>query len=304
MSEKLTVLIPCKNERKNIRPCIESLRNVADEILVADSGSTDGTQDIVRSIGGCRLIEREFLNYASFKNWAIPQAAHRWVLVVDADERVTEQLTAEIKNVLTDPPDHLDGYWISFRAYFMGHPLRYAGWNTAALRLIRRDRCRYESRRVHEEIQVDPNRAGRLRSKLLHFSFWTYDEYFAKYVRYTRWGAEEMRDRGKRAGTYSLLVRPFARFLQLYVLRRGFLDGLPGLQICILMAFFNTFVKQARLWEMEHALPQPDPVAESLQENRDTAVRVRCEDPTEPQHPTSERSELRAQRRLPESANV
>ncbi len=304
MSEKLTVLIPCKNERKNIRHCIESLRNVADEILVADSGSTDGTQDIVRSIGGCRLIEREFINYASFKNWAIPQAAHDWVLVVDADERVTEQLTAEIKKVLTNPPDQLDGYWISFLTYFMGHPLRYAGWNTAAFRLIRRDRCRYKSRRVHEEIQVNPHRAGRLKNKLLHFSFWTYDEYFAKYVRYTRWGAEELRGRGKRASTYSLLVRPMARFLQLYVLRRGFLDGLPGLQICILMAFFNTFVKQARLWEMECALPQPDPDAESLQEHQVTAVCAPCEDPTEPQHPTSDRSELRSQRRLTVSANA
>ena len=304
MSQKLTVLIPCKNERKNIRHCIESLRNVADEILVADSGSTDGTQDIVRSIGGCRLIEREFINYASFKNWAIPQAAHDWVLVVDADERVTEQLTAEIKKVLTNPPDHLDGYWISFRAYFMGHPLRYAGWNTAAFRLIRRDRCRYQPRRVHEEIQVDPNRAGKLKSRLLHFSFWSYDEYFAKYVQYTRWGAEEMRDRGKRASTDSLLVRPIARFLQLYVLRRGFLDGLPGLQICILMAFFNTFVKQARLWEMEYALPQPDPDAVSLQENQVTAVCVPCDDQTEPQDPTWERSELRSQQELTASANA
>jgi (heptosyl)LPS beta-1,4-glucosyltransferase len=88
----LTVLIPCKNERLNIKDCIESVRGIADEILIADSGSTDGTLEIVRGLGGCRIIEREYVNSANFKNWAIPQAKHEWVLVVDADERVTPEL--------------------------------------------------------------------------------------------------------------------------------------------------------------------------------------------------------------------
>ena len=92
MTAKLTVLIPCKDERRNIRACIESVQAIADEILIADSGSTDGTLDIVRDIGGCRIIEREYINSANFKNWAIPQARHEWVLVVDADERVTPEL--------------------------------------------------------------------------------------------------------------------------------------------------------------------------------------------------------------------
>src|SRR6185295_2095577 len=108
----VTVLIPCKNERMNIRPCIEPARLVADEILVADSGSTDETMDIVREIGGCRLIEREFVNYTDFKNWAIPQASHPWVLVVDADERVTPELAAEIRRVIRHAPDDVDGFWV------------------------------------------------------------------------------------------------------------------------------------------------------------------------------------------------
>ena len=86
---KLTVLIPAKNERLNIRPCIESARAIADEILVADSGSTDGTLDIISRIGGCRVIERELIDFSDFKNWAIPQATHPWVLILDADERIT-----------------------------------------------------------------------------------------------------------------------------------------------------------------------------------------------------------------------
>ena len=87
MANSLSIIIPCKNERRNIRPCIESARLVADEVLIADSGSTDGTLDIVREIGGCRIIEREYIHSGDFKNWAIPQAQHSWVMILDADER-------------------------------------------------------------------------------------------------------------------------------------------------------------------------------------------------------------------------
>jgi glycosyltransferase involved in cell wall biosynthesis len=250
MGEKLTVLVPCKNERRNISACIASFRGIADEVLIADSQSTDDTLDIVRRIGGCRIIEREFVNYSDFKNWAIPQAAHDWVLIVDADERVTPQLADEIRRTLADPPDQLDGYWIGRENYFMGHHIRHCGWNTDdVFRLFRRDRCRYRQVRVHEEIDVDARRAGRLRHKFVHYTYWSYDQFFAKHLRYTQWGAQDMWDRGRRAGWFSLLVRPMLRFVQLYIGRLGFLDGLPGLQVCMLTAFFNTFVKQARLWE-------------------------------------------------------
>jgi glycosyltransferase involved in cell wall biosynthesis len=260
MAEKLTVLIPVKNERLNIRPCIESVRLLADEVLIADSQSTDDTLAIVRRMGGCRIIEREFVNYSDFKNWAIPQAAHPWVLIVDADERVTPQLADEIRGVLTRPDDRIDGYWIGRRNFFMGHLIRHCGWNSdAVFRLIRRDRCRYRHVRVHEEIDVPPARAGKLREKFDHYTYWSYDQFFAKHLRYTHWGALDYYDRGRRANFFGLGVRPFLRFFQLYFLRLGILDGLPGLQICMLTAFFNTFVKQARLWELEHALRPREP---------------------------------------------
>src|SRR5215218_10165279 len=100
VKNRLTVIIPCKNERLNIRPCIESFRDIADEIIIADSGSTDGTLDIVRSMGGCRVIEREYIHSGNFKNWAIPHASHDWVLIVDADERIGPQLGQEIHSLL------------------------------------------------------------------------------------------------------------------------------------------------------------------------------------------------------------
>src|SRR5438552_866203 len=133
MRQKLTVLIPCRNERRNIRPCVESARSIADEILIADSGSTDETLDIARELGGCRIIEREYLDSGNFKNWAIPQAAHPWVLIVDADERVTESLVDEVRAVLASPRS--EGYRIRRRNFFLGHEIRYSGWsNDAVLR--------------------------------------------------------------------------------------------------------------------------------------------------------------------------
>jgi glycosyltransferase involved in cell wall biosynthesis len=263
MAEKLTVLIPCKDERLNIIPCIQSIRPLADEILVADSGSTDGTLDIVRSLGDCRIIQREYVHSASFKNWAIPQATHGWVFIVDADERVTPEVAADVCRIKANPPEQFDAYRVAFQDFFLGHRLKYSSWDTESIRLLRRDVCRYRQRRVHSDIDIDPARVGRLQGHILHYSFWTHDQYIRKYARYTTWGAEELRDKGKRAGFRSMFLRPLLRMFQLYVLRGGFLDGMPGLQICMLTAFFNTFFKQAKLWEMQQGIRQPDSLAAS-----------------------------------------
>ncbi|MBN2295668.1 MAG: glycosyltransferase family 2 protein [Pirellulales bacterium] len=258
---KLTVLIPCSNERKNIRDCIRSIRAVADEILVADSGSTDGTLEIAAEMG-CRIIRREYINSADFKNWAIPQAAHPWVFIIDADERVPEALLGEVRAVLENPREDLDAYSCGFQDFFMGYALHYARWDTESIRLIRRDVCRYQRRRVHANIDIDLNRVGRLKTQILHYSVWDYEDLIRKYNRYTSWGSRELWDRGRRATFWSLLVRPTLRFLHTYIIRRGFLDGLPGLQACIMMAFFSTFMKQAKLWQMQSGIAQPDPEAE------------------------------------------
>jgi len=264
MGAKLTALIPCKDERRNIRPCIESVRPIADEILIADSGSTDGTLDVVRSIGGCRIIEREYVNSANFKNWAIPQARHEWVLLVDADERIPEKLGEEIRAVLAAPPAEFDGYWIARDGHYLGHRIRHCGWDRDdVIRLFRRDVSRYHPRHVHAEVDLPPHRVGKLRTPLLHFTTWSTDDYLRKMIRYAQWGAMNLREeKAARGRFWPMLMRAPLRFLQLYVLRLGFLDGIPGLQICAITAFYS-FLKQAKLWEMDHALAQPDPEAET-----------------------------------------
>ncbi|MCH2400587.1 MAG: glycosyltransferase family 2 protein [Pirellulales bacterium] len=253
MTPQITVLIPCRDEERNIQSCIEAARLVADEILVADSGSIDRTLEIVKSQKDVRLIERTFVGYADFKNWAIPQATHPWVLIVDADERVTLSLAEEIRGLLESTPEEIDAYWIYRRNFFLGHEIKFSGWNTDDVcRLIRRDRCRYGRRLVHEEIDVEPKRTRWLRERLIHYTVRNYDHYLEKRIKYTELSAKHIWENGKRASFSSLFFRPLLRFVYLYVLRGGFRDGLAGLQICMLTAFFNTFIRQGRLWEMQH----------------------------------------------------
>jgi glycosyltransferase involved in cell wall biosynthesis len=258
---KLTVLIPCKDERRNIRACIESVQSFADEILIADSGSTDGTLDIVREIGGCHIIEREYINSANFKNWAIPQAKHEWVLVVDADERITSELAAEICKVLEAPQDGIDGYWIDRANHYLGYPIKHCGWNSdAVIRLFRRE-CRYETRWVHAEVDLPSSRLSALKHSMLHYTTWESDQYLFKMNRYAGWGALNLRDAGRAPSLLAMVTRAPLRFFQLFIIRLGFLDGIPGFHICMHTAYY-AFLKQAKLWELHKAIPQPDPEAE------------------------------------------
>lgn len=273
MRAKLTVLIPCKNERNNIRACIESVRAFADEILIADSGSTDDTLDIVRQMGGCRVIEREYVHSANFKNWAIPQAAHPWVLIVDADERVTKKLAAEICGVLDAPPADVDGYWIGRKNHFLGYHIAHCGWNSDdVLRLFRRDVARYRERWVHAEIELHANRVRRLKHPFDHFTAWSSEQHWQKLNRYATWGALNMRDEGQRVTLFSMFFRAPLRFIQLYFVRLGFLDGIPGLHVCAYTAFY-VFMKQARLWELQHADDAPHHPSETSIKDRSDVIR-------------------------------
>ena len=284
MCRKLTVLIPCKDERRNIRPCIASVARIADEILIADSGSTDGTLEIVPHIGGCRIIEREYINSANFKNWAIPQAENEWVLVVDADEQRDPELAQEIQQFLESPPADKDAFWIGRINHYLGYHVKHCGWNSDdVIRLFRREVGRYETRWVHAEIDVPSARLGSLKSPFLHYTTWDSDQYLRKQIRYAQWARCN-------CATNPAALRlgdghpAAAAVLQLYLFRLGFLDGIPGLQVCMTTAFY-AFLKQAKLWELHYAIPQPDPEADdaklilTLPENREASQPATQEQP-------------------------
>ena len=272
MRHKLTAIVPCKNERLNIRPCIESFFDIADEILIADSGSEDETLRIAAEFAKVRIIEREYIYSGDFKNWAIPQAEHEWVLIVDADERLTPELSEEIQNLLAGNPKS-DGYWINRNNFYFGHRLHYGDARTdKVLRLFRKQHGRYVGPSDHGEVEISTGKVDTLRNSFDHFCLWDYDTYFRKFHRYTKFQAEQWHAQGKTTSYFKLLVRPMFRFFREYILQGSILDGKLGLHTAWMAAMYS-FMKQARLWELNHAMPQTDPeqLKEEVSSNPDSS---------------------------------
>jgi glycosyltransferase involved in cell wall biosynthesis len=263
MALPLTLLIACKDERANIGPCIDSASAIADEVLVADSGSTDGTLEYVRRRGDCRIIEGVYTSSGDFRNWAIPQAAHSWILVLDADERLTAEAADEIREILAGEPKH-DGYLIRRANHLMGHPIRYTDWGRDwVLRLFRREVCHYAGPSDHGSVQVHTGNVGRLRHPMNHYTIWSWEQYLKKFNRYTRMQACEWNVDGVQPTFWRMAIKPPLRFLRDYVLFLGFLDGVKGLQLAWMSAFYS-FIKQAKLWEEVHAMKQREVEAAAI----------------------------------------
>lgn len=217
-------------------------------------------------LAGCRIIEREYINSGNFKNWSIPQATHEWVLIVDSDERVTTKLAQEINQLLAGEPSR-DGYHIFRANYFLGHHIRHAGWaRTKCCGCFAATWDATSAKAITLKSRWTPGRVGRLKGRLEHYTYWSYDQYFQKLHRYTVQGAKNKHAAGRRASFSHMLFAPPLRFFHCYVFRLGFLDGLAGLQISALTGM-SSFVKQLRLWELDHALEQPDPEAEFAARN-------------------------------------
>ncbi|RMF97435.1 MAG: glycosyltransferase family 2 protein [Candidatus Schekmanbacteria bacterium] len=251
MREKLTALIPCCNEEENIRDCLESVK-WADEIFVVDSFSNDRTVEIAKEYTS-RVIQHEYINSATQKNWAIPQASNEWVLIVDSDERVTPDLRDEIINILSSNPRY-DGYYIPRKNFFLGREVKYGGWgyeNDLNIRLFRRDKGRYEDKEVHADIIID-GKVGRIKEPFLHYSYNSLEQYMKKMSRYTNWAAMDLCKKHKRIGVTHLLFRPFFTFLKMYVLKFGFLDGIRGIILAFLSSYY-VYIKYAKAWEMINA---------------------------------------------------
>jgi len=244
-SQELTVIIPCYNEEENIEACLQSV-TWADEILAVDSFSTDRTIDILRKYS-VRILQHEYINYATQNNWAIPQAKHEWVLVVDSDERVTPALRDEIQALLRRGPDK-EGYWINRNNQLMGKRVKYSGWGRdRVLRLFLRDLGRLKTKRVHSKVEL--KNTGMLTGSLEHYTVSSMASWIAKIDRYTSWKAQDKFEKGVTAPILHLLFRPPYRFFKDFVLRLGILDGWRGFLIAG-MSSFAELVMAAKLTQM------------------------------------------------------
>ena len=255
----LSVVIITYNEERNIRRCLESVRDLATEILVVDSGSADSTVVIAREFGA-RIIEQPFLGYIEQKNFALDNAAHEWVLSLDADEALSQPLSDAIFDLL--PPEGTIAYRMNRMARYNGKWIRHGTWYPdAKVRLFNRLKARWGGVNPHDRIELPPGvKAASLRGDLFHYPFISTDEHLAQMNRYTTIQAEALYKKGKRSGWIKILFNPVVAFVSGYIFKAGFLDGAEGLLIARSVAFFTLvkYMKLKRLQENENPAAAAD----------------------------------------------
>lgn len=242
---RLSVTVITWNEEERLRRCLESVQ-WADQIVVVDAGSDDKTVEIARGFTDHVLV-RAWDGFARQKNFALDQASGDWVLSVDADEEVSPELAEEIRRTIATA-QAAAGYAVPRRNVFWGkwvrHGLLYPDWQ---VRLFRRGAGRFVPRDVHESVEVDGT-VGRLHGALVHHSYRDVADFLARTNRYTTLAADEWIRSGKRVRASDLVLRPLGRFLSMYVVHAGFLDGWRGFLLAVLYAYY-VFVRSAKVWE-------------------------------------------------------
>lgn len=242
---KLTAIIPTKNEIDHIEAVIASV-DFADEILVIDSFSDDGTYEKAKTLASS-VLQREFDFYGAQKNHAISEAKHEWILLVDADERVTPELKSELLSILKKETIYHDAFNIKRINHFMGQRVNYSGWrNDSVIRFFKRDLCKYDDRHVHESLNVNGS-IGKLEYKLLHYSYRSFDQYMEKMNHYA---SLQAKDYDKKTGSltpYHFIIKPFWGFVKHYFVQSGFRDGIVGLTIGYVQGYV-VFMRYVKLW--------------------------------------------------------
>ncbi len=242
----LTACVITLDEERNIARCLESL-SFADEIVVVDSFSTDRTVELARRFTD-RIVRREFVGYSEQKNAALELATQEWVLIVDADEVVTEELAAAVRCAIES--DKFAGYRMPRLTEFLGREMRHCGWYPDfQMRLARREKAHFPTRLVHETMVVD-GPVGSLRPDLTHHSYPSLADYTRKMVSYARAAAQQKQIDGGRFRLTDLMLRPGLAFVRMYIWKQGFRDGLHGLVLSVLTAC-STALRYAMLWELD-----------------------------------------------------
>lgn len=243
-----SVVLITHNAAAQLPECLASVA-FADEVVVVDSASTDGTPDVAARLGA-RVVQKEWLGFGRQKQFAVEQAMHDWVLCLDADERVSKELAASLVRALEAPAATV--YRMARCNRFLGRWLRHGeGYPDWSARLFNRRSARWSDDAVHEKV-LYASTPGTLDGDLLHDSAEDLGRYLDKQNRYSTLAAQELHARGRRAGAPQLLLSPLLRFFKFYLVRLGFLDGLPGL-VHISIGCMNSFLKYAKLLELQRA---------------------------------------------------
>lgn len=246
MRERLSAYIITYNEEVNIREALDTVK-WTDEIVVVDSFSTDRTVAICRKYTD-KIFQYEFVGFGRLRNIAIDHTSYDWILSVDADERVTDELRREIIKELERGPS-ADAYYIPRKSHFLGHWIRHCGWypDYRQPQLFNKQKGRYREDLVHEGFELN-GKVGYLKNHILQYPFRNLNQFLQKQDRYSTLMVEEMIKRGRQFWMYQLITHPIFTFLKMFILRQGFRDGTIGLMLCGLYTYY-TFIKYAKLWE-------------------------------------------------------
>jgi glycosyltransferase involved in cell wall biosynthesis len=246
---KISAIIPTLNEEIHIAEAIKSV-SFADEIIIIDSFSEDKTLEIAEKLN-VKIIKRKFDDFSSQKNFAIKQASHNWIYILDADERVTKEVKGEIVSAVKDPKGFV-GFYLRRTFYFSGKKVNYSGFQRdKVIRLFLKEHCKY-SGLVHEKI-ISNGKIGFFKNKIDHFSYRNYDHYISKLNHYAAIRAKELHEKGNKVNIYHVMIKPAARFFIHYIIRLGFLDGFTGFLVAKTQAY-GVLTRYIKLWLLNSKL--------------------------------------------------
>jgi glycosyltransferase involved in cell wall biosynthesis len=244
--QRLSAVVITLNEEAHIRRCLESVA-WADEIVVVDACSHDKTVQIAREFTD-RVIVRPWAGFTAQKNFAAEQSTGEWILSLDADEEAAPELRPEIMAVVAGS-GACHGYAVRRQNMFLGRFIRHGGlYPDWQMRLFRRGQGHFAERAVHESVTVT-GPVGRLHGHLVHRSYEGVSDFIGRANRYSSLAAEQMVREGRRVRMGELVLKPLGRFLSMYVMKRGFLDGRRGLLLATLYAYY-VFMRSAKVWEV------------------------------------------------------
>ena len=245
---KLSVGIITFNEERIIAKTLESVKEIADEIIIVDSYSTDKTAEIAKNYGA-RVFFEEWKGFGPQKNSVIEKCNGEWILLIDADEELSSELKEKILKIICKE-NRANVYRINRSSICFGKRIKYGGWsNQYAVRLWKKGFVKINDNFVHEEY-LTKEKIENIKEYINHYSYLNLEDYLNKFNRYTTLGAEEYYKRDRKSNIFDIIVNPFLKFIKMYILRLGFLDGVEGLLLALLSANY-TMVKYYKLLEMK-----------------------------------------------------
>lgn len=243
---RISVAMITFNEEKVLETTLNSVKDLVDEIVIVDSGSRDKTEEIAKKYGAKFFVE-PWKGYGAQKNSAIEKCNGEWILNIDADEEISVELSKKIKDIIEKNEDNV--YEINRQSVCFGKKLKYGGWGSSyAIRLFKKNSGKYNKNEVHEKFETE-KKVLKIKEKIYHHSYLTMEDYFIRFNRYTTEGAKEYYKKNKKVNFLDIFLNPIYKFIKMYIIRLGFLDGIEGFVIASTSSMYS-MIKYFKLREM------------------------------------------------------